>query len=105
MKKIILLLAVLLYSHTHSGQVIDQSLNNRRFIEVTGTSETEITPDELFVTITLLERNEKNEKLNIEKQEKELKENLKELGIDLSNLTLSSADADYRRMRLFKKDV
>lgn len=105
MKKTLLIFAVLFYSITHSAQVNDPSLNNRRFIEVTGTSESEITPDELYITITLLERNEKNEKLNIEKQEKELKENIKDLGIDLSNLTLSSADADYRRMRMFRKDV
>src|SRR4051812_42566893 len=83
----------------------DNLLNSKRYIEVTGTSETEITPDELSVTITLQERSEKNEKISIDKQEAELKKNIKELGIDLSQLTLSTADADYRRLRTFKKDV
>jgi uncharacterized protein YggE len=75
------------------------------FIEVTGTSETEIVPDEIYITITLQERNEGKDKLTIEKQEDDLKKNLKELGIDLNNLSLNAADVDFRKIRAFKKDV
>ena len=85
-----------------------QTINNNEpkpYIEVTGTSETEISPDEIFITITLLERSENKEKVSIEKQEKELKQEIKDLGIDLSNLVLSDANADYQRLRKSKKDV
>jgi uncharacterized protein len=87
------------------AQIVEGPLNNKRFIEVSGTSETEITPDEIYITITLQERSENREKKEIEKQEEDLKKNLKELGIDLANLTLNSADADYGRLRTLKKDV
>lgn len=75
------------------------------YIELTGTSEMEISPDEIYISITLLERTENKEKVSIEKQEKELKQELKDLGIDLSNLLLSSANADYQRLRKVKSDV
>lgn len=78
---------------------------NKHFIEVTGTSETEVTPDEIYITITLLERMEGKEKVGIEKQEADLKQLVKELGIDAGNLTLAKADADYRKSRTFKKDL
>lgn len=77
----------------------------KNFIEITGTSETELVPDELYITITLLERMDGKEKITIDKQEADLKQNIKELGLDLSNLTLNSADADYGKVRKSTKDV
>lgn len=90
-----------------SGAVAQNPDNfaNKRFIEITGTSEMEITPDELYITITLQERMDGKEKITIDKQEAELKKNLKELGINLENLTLSKADADYGKVRKSNKDV
>lgn len=75
------------------------------FIEVTGSSETEVVPDEIYITITLMERMEGKEKISIDKQETDLKKNLKELGIDLANLSLNSANADYGKVRKSEKDV
>jgi uncharacterized protein YggE len=75
------------------------------YIEVTGTSDTEITPDEIYITITLQERMENKEKLLIEKQEQDLKQNLKELGIDIANITLNNFFADYQKIKSNKKDV
>lgn len=85
-----------------SSQIVD---NIKPFIEITGTNEMEVTPDQLFVTITLQERMDGKEKISITKQENDLKQNIKELGIDLSNLTLNSADADYTKVRKSAKDV
>jgi uncharacterized protein YggE len=101
MKKSILLALAFLFCLGAKTQNQD-GINNKRFIEVTGTDETEITPDELFLTITL---QESKERPAIQKQEEELKQSIKELGIDLSNLTLNSANADYGKVRLMKKDV
>src|SRR5687767_2976433 len=76
---------------------------SRPHIEITGTSETEITPDEIYITIMLQERMEGKEKLLIEKQEQDLKQNLKELGIDISNITLNNFVADFKKVRMNKK--
>lgn len=93
---------VLLNLFNGMAQMPEQTLP---FIEVTGTSETEVTPDEIYISITLQERMENKEKVTIEKQEIDLKQNLKDLGIDLSNLTLNSADADYSKIRKSTKEV
>jgi len=102
MKKIVLIIAFIFGVNSLIGQNNDIK---KPFIEINGTSETEITPDEIYITITLLERSENKEKLTIDKQEENLKQNIKELGIDISNLTLNTADADYGKLKTFKKDV
>ncbi|MDP1802249.1 MAG: SIMPL domain-containing protein [Bacteroidota bacterium] len=103
MKKITLILAVLVFGiKPLIGQPAD---TKKAFIEATGSSETEIVPDEIYITVTLQERQDGKDKLTIEKQEDDLKQNLKEIGIDLSNLSLNTANADFRRIKSFKKDV
>src|SRR5690606_35595222 len=72
------------------------------YIEVTGTSETEVTPDEITIAITL---QESKERPNIQNQEERLIRAVMDLGIDISNLTLNSADADYQKVKLMKKEV
>jgi len=79
--------------------------SSKAFIEVTGTAETEVVPDEIYISITLMERMDGKEKITIDKQEADLKKNLKELGIDLANLSLNSANADYAKVRKSEKDV
>jgi uncharacterized protein len=81
-----------------------QAQPQRPFIQVTGTSESEVVPDELYITITLAERSESRDK-SIQRQEEEMKKGLRELGIDLSQLTLNTADLDFRQRRLFRKDA
>lgn len=103
-RKTIGLLLFILATALLRGQSNDPTLN-KRFIELTGTSEMEIVPDEIYITITLMERGESKEKVSIDKQENDLKQSIKDLGIDLSNLTLNTADLDFGRIRVFKKDV
>jgi hypothetical protein len=106
MRKITLVTLLLLtFIININGQNTNTSMAPKPFIEITGMSETEITPDEIYITITLQERPENKEKLTIDKQEDNLKQSLKELGIDLINLTLNSAEADYRKIKTIKKDV
>jgi uncharacterized protein YggE len=103
MKKITLILAVLVFGiKPLIGQIAD---TKKAFIEATGSSETEIVPDEIYITITLQERQDGKDKLTIEKQEADLKQNLKEIGIDITNLSLNSANADFRKIKSYKKDV
>ncbi len=100
MKKISILICCVLMSCV----TLAQTVNPVPSIDVTGTSETEITPDEIYVAITLRERNDK-EKTNIAKLESDLKQILKDLSIPLENLTLNEAYADYSRYKKAKKEV
>jgi len=75
------------------------------YIEVTGTAEKEVIPDEIFIQIIIRERYVNRTKLTIEEQEEKLKNSIKSLGIDLTNLYLSDANADYVKIRWQKKDV
>lgn len=100
MKKVSILICCVLWSCI----TLAQTVNPVPSIEVTGTSETEITPDEIYVAITLRERNDK-EKINMAKLESDLKQILKDLSIPLENLTLNEAYADYGRYKKAKKEV
>ncbi len=103
MKKFISFIIIVLFQNVLFAQLVSEK--SAPYIEVNGLAETEILPDEIFVSITLMERPENKEKLTIAKQEDNLKQALKELGIDLSNLTLSEAYADFRKIKTLKKDV
>jgi hypothetical protein len=48
---------------------------------------------------------EGKEKITIEKQEAELKKHIKELGLDVNNLVLNTANADFGKVRRNNKDV
>ena len=65
------------------------------YIEVTGTAEQEIVPDEIYVNIEIRER---KDKVLIAEEEK-LRTVIKDLGLSLSDLQLSNALADYVRVR------
>lgn len=101
MKKLSIIFSLLLLTNFTRSQVSD----SKSFIEVNGSSIMEVVPDQIFITITLLERMDGKEKISIDKQEADLKKNLKEIGIDLNNLSLNSANADYEKVRRSTKDV
>ncbi len=75
------------------------------FILVTGTAEKEVVPDEIYIGIVIRERYVNKEKVTIEQQEEKLKNAIKTLGIDLANLSLSNANANFVRIPWHKKDV
>lgn len=74
-------------------------------IEVVGTGEMEIVPDEIYIAFTLKERMNGRTKIEIEGQEKELKKRLTKLGIDLNDLQLSDASSDFIKIKRKKDDV
>lgn len=74
-------------------------------IEVVGTGEMEIVPDEIYISFTLKERFEGKNKIEIESQEKELKKRLLKLDIDIKDLQLSDATSDYIKIKRKKEDV
>lgn len=75
------------------------------YIEVNGTAEKEVIPDEIYIDIIIREKMVNREKVTIEAQEEILKNAVKSLGIDLANLYLSDANADYVKVRWQKKEV
>jgi uncharacterized protein YggE len=95
-----LLFPLAVYAQTPAAKQVDQP-----YIEVTGTAEKEVIPDEIYISIVIKEKYSNKEKVTIEVQEEKLRNAIKALGIDLSNLTLSDANADYVKIRWQRKDV
>lgn len=77
--------------------------DNRRLIEVTGSAETLITPNEFTFKITLFERVDGKKKLTIEDQEEALKRELAAIGVDVQkDLTVFDLSSVYVRQRRLK---
>jgi len=74
-------------------------------IEVVGTGEMEIVPDQIYISFTLKERFEGKTKIRLEDQEKDMKKKLDKLGIDLKDLQLADATSDFITIKRKKKDV
>lgn len=87
------------------GQTNDTKVEEQPYIEVTGTAENEIVPDEIYIGIIIREKYVNKVKVTIEEQEDKLKSAVKSLDIGLTNLNLSDANADYVKVRWQKKDV
>jgi uncharacterized protein len=103
MKKIALLL--LLLSTMNLSAQAEKKAPTERIIEVTGSAEKLITPNEFTFKITLFERVENREKLTIEKQEERLKTELASIGVDVQkDLTIADISSVFTKLRR-KKDV
>lgn len=99
------LVALITNTISVSGQVKNEQIDTRPYIDVTGTAEKEVVPDEIFISIVLRERYENKEKMTIDIQEEKLKTSLKDIGIDIKNLALSDANADYVKIKWKTKDL
>lgn len=86
------------------SQVMQQE-KETPYIEVVGTSEMEIVPDQIYISFTLKERMDGKKKIELEDQEKEMKKKLMKIGIDLKDLQLSDANSDYIKIKRKKNDV
>ncbi len=75
------------------------------YIEVVGTSEMEVVPDQIYISFTLKERMDGKKKIELEDQEKEMKKKLMKLGIDLKDLQLADANSDYIKIKRKTNDV
>ncbi|MBS1793515.1 MAG: SIMPL domain-containing protein [Acidobacteria bacterium] len=93
MKRIFIALFLLLAA---TPLALAQAAPERRIIEVTGSAETLVTPNEFTFRITLVERIENKQKLTIETQEANLKRELAALGIDVAkDLTIFDLESVY----------
>lgn len=89
MKKTAFLIALLLFAAI--GSYAQEQTQSEHFIEVTGTAELEVTPNEIYLTIRLKEFEEGRVKTTLETIDKSFLNTLKEAGIDTKNLELADA--------------
>lgn len=100
-KKFLLFICLLLCFGAIAQQTIIAKEENPG-IEVSGSAELEVVPDEIYVGIVLREKNKNSEKFRIEVQEDNLLKALKDSGFDLKNLSLSGANGDLQ-YNMFRK--
>jgi len=103
--KQLLTMAFLLTTILTFGQTSNLKAEEQPYIEVTGTAEQEVIPDEIYIGIVIREKYVSKVKVTIEEQEEKLKSAVKSLGIDLTDLFLSDANADYVKVYWLTKDV
>ena len=99
MKNTLLLITLFLTISTFGQQ------QQKPFIEITGTSEKEIIPNEIYINICIKERLEKGKKVSIEMQENELKKAIKTIGIPVDNLSISDINAVISKTGWWQKSV
>lgn len=98
------LLAAAFLFVTVSGFGQDQQ-EKKPTIEVAGTAEIKIIPDEIYITINIEERESGRDKISVEEQESQLQKAVKDLGIPIKNLSLSGASSNYIKRSLWGSDV
>jgi uncharacterized protein len=96
---------IIFCAHSIMAQTAVTKEEQTPYIEVLGSSEKEIVPDEIYVEIVLRERFENKLKVTIEEQEKSLMKALLSIGIRLDRLTLSDANANVVKINWKKNDL
>ena len=96
---ITLLISISVFSQTGTKNFIDQN-----YIEVTGKAQLEIIPDEIYLTISIHEKDFKNKK--IDDIEKMMIERLVKLGIDTDkDLSIKDLASNFKYYWLGKTDI
>ncbi|MBN2616336.1 MAG: SIMPL domain-containing protein [Bacteroidales bacterium] len=103
MKKIFFLILVGLgyvNLHAQTKNFIDQP-----YIETSATADTLVTPDEIYLSITIAESDTKG-KVSVEEMAGKMEQQLKHLGIDIKKqLTLNDLSSNFKKYFLRSKDV
>jgi len=103
--KYILILTVIVFTFRVSEAQYVQPGQEKPYIEVVGSGEMEIIPNEIYIGFTLKERMDGKNKITIESQEADVKEQLQKAGFDLDKLSLADASADYVTVKRKNKEV
>lgn len=99
-----ILIISLIYMNSWS-QIGQKNFIDQPYIEVVGTFETEIVPNEIYIKITLNENDNKG-KTSIEEQEKRIINELKLIGVNLDkNFSILDFDGFYKRKFLGDNEV
>lgn len=89
MKKLFILITLFAFSYS----VFAQNVDLRRKIEVSGTAEQEVTPDVIYVSISLQEYMNGKIRVTIDQLENQLETAVKEAGIPKENFTINNISA------------
>ncbi len=88
-----------------TSTIITQAQIQKPFIEVTGTSEIKVIPNEIYLNIRIKERNEKGKKLTIDYLESQIKLILRKIEIPEKNLSISDVNAVLAKTGWWKEEV
>lgn len=101
--RIIYLYIAFIFSINTFGQTISNT--EKAIIDVTGTAELEVSPDEIYIDLCLEERMENGEKVVLETLERDLKTELTNAEIPLSNLYISDVNSVIAKTGWFTKET
>jgi uncharacterized protein len=102
MIKAIALGALILVGNTAVSQLVP----TKPTIEIVGEAHKEVTPDEIYVLVHMIERYDGREKITIDAQQQQLMGLMAKKGLDLESITLSGGNASYVKIPWkTKKDV
>lgn len=101
MKRITLLITALFFFL--AGMAQEKNFIDCNYIEITGRAQAEVAPDEIYLNITINEKENKG-KVSLEKQEREMFKKLTLLNIDLEkNMTVLDMNSFFEKY-ILKKD-
>ena len=104
MKTSLLSLLLVFVGFSLSAQI--SAIDAKPYIQINGHAENEVTPDEIYISVYILERYEGKTKITIYEQQTSLLKLLKEKGLDTDAITMSGGNASYIRIPWkTKKDV
>lgn len=104
MKKLLLALFLIQFTLV-SAQSGSKNFIDQNYIEITGTTELEITPDEIYISITINEKDKKG-RVSVEKQENKMLDKLKQLEINLKDdFRVLDFTSNYKFYFLKKTDI
>ena len=98
----ILIILFLISTITTFGQEV---FKGEHFIEVTGSAEMEVEPNEIFLFVRLREFEENRTKVSLEKLDQDFLQAVKAANIDKKNLTLADAGSKLEKIRRKDKDA
>ena len=71
------------------------AIDSKPYIEVNGHAENKVTPDEIYLSVYIVERYDGKTKITIDEQQTKLLKLLKEKGLDTDAITMSGGNASY----------
>lgn len=98
-------IAILLFLLTSAVSLAQDVFKGEHYIEVTGSAEMEVEPNEIFLFIKLKEFEENRSKVALEKLDKQFLDAVKAANIDRKNLTLADAGSSLDKIRRRDKDA
>ena len=106
MKRLFLFVTLLAISATtiRAQQTIKQTNITPSNVQVTGIAEEYVTPDEIYISVTIRDVNNKTSKKSLEQQQTEMVKALTSMGIDTKNITVSDMASNLQEY-ILRKDA